>query len=50
MGSGQVEGETAYMLVVDPLGPLVNLSPLTNKFYFNFAFPFLPDLLSYNTF
>ena len=40
MGSGQVEGEIAYTPVVDPLGPLVNSSPLTNKFYFNpFFFP-----------
>ena len=49
MGSGQVEGETTHTPVVDPLGPLVNLSPLTNKFYLNPSFLFLPDLLSYNT-
>ena len=49
MGSDQVEGETAYMPAVDPLGPLVNLSPLTNKFHLNPFFFFLPDLLSYNT-
>jgi len=48
MGFSQVEGETVYMLAVDPLGPLVNLSPLTNEFCFNLSFPFLPNLLSYN--
>ena len=49
MGSGQVKGETAYTPAVDPLGPLVNSSPLTNKFRLNLSFPFLPNLLSYNT-
>ncbi len=49
IGSGQVEGETAYTPAVDPLSPLVISSPLTNKFCLNLSFPFLPDLLSYNT-
>ena len=49
IGSGQVEGETAYTPAVDPLGPLVNSSPLTNEFHLNPFFPFLPNLLSYNT-
>ena len=49
MGSSQVEGETACMPVVDPLSPLVNLSPLINEFHLNPFFFFLPDLLSYNT-
>ena len=49
MGSDQVEGETAYTPAVDPLSPLVILSPLVNKFYFNLSFLFLPNLLSYNT-
>ena len=49
MGSGQVEGEIAYMPAVDPLSPPVILSPLIDKFRLDPFFPFLPDLLSYNT-
>ncbi len=48
MDSDQVEGEIIYMLVVDPLSPLVNLSPLINKFRLNPAFSFLLDLFSYD--
>ena len=49
MGSNQVEGKTVYTPAVDPLGPLVNLSPLINEFCLNPSFLFLPNLLSYNT-
>ena len=49
MGFSQVEGETAHMPAVDPLSPLVNSSPSTDKFCLNPSFPFLPNLLSYNT-
>jgi len=50
MGSGQVEEETVCMPVVDPLSPLVILSPLTNEFCLNPSFPFLPNLFFYNIF
>jgi len=49
MGFDQAKGETTYMPVMDPLGPLVILSPLTDTFSFNFSFPLLPDLFFYNT-
>ena len=50
-----MEEQTAYMLVVDLLSPLVTLSPrayqllLTGNLAFSSSFSLLPNLLFYNT-